>query len=116
MADLNILPALPPEYPWLAEGVALPDAPAMLHVADGQLRWRAPQSSTAQSLNDAVAFVVYRFDSDSDTVDDPTCIQAIVRGVDSWDIPEDCPPGTRFTVTALDRVNRESRPASPIKL
>ncbi|MDE6543250.1 MAG: family 10 glycosylhydrolase [Muribaculaceae bacterium] len=116
LADLNIVPALPPEYPWLAEGVSLPDAPRQLRVADGQLRWRAPQLHETASVGDPVAYVVYRFDSDGDTVDDPSCIQAIVRGADSWDIPEDCPRGTRFTVTALDRVNRESRPAAPVKL
>ncbi|MDE6344731.1 MAG: hypothetical protein K2L69_08335, partial [Muribaculaceae bacterium] len=111
-----IMPALPPDYPWLAQDMPLPQAPDMLHVAGGRLRWHAPAREKAESLSDAVAYVVYRLDSDRATIDDPEHIEAIVRDGETWDIPDDCPPGTWFTVTSLDRVNRESAPAVPIRL
>ena len=88
----------------------------MLHVADGQLRWRAPSHGRSESLDNAVTYVVYRLDSDRPAIDDPARIEAIIRGGDSWDIPDDCKPGTWFTVTSLDRVNRESEPAAPVRL
>ncbi|MDE6164262.1 MAG: family 10 glycosylhydrolase [Muribaculaceae bacterium] len=116
LADLNIMPALPPDYPWLAQDMPLPQAPDMLHVAGGRLRWHAPAREKAESLSDAVAYVVYRLDSDRATIDDPGHIEAIVRDGETWDIPDDCPPGTWFTVTSLDRVNRESAPAVPVRL
>lgn len=118
LADLNINPALPPDYPWLAENSPLPESPDMLHISGRQLRWHAPASGSRETISDPVAYVVYRLDSSGTTagIDNPANIEAIIHGENNWDIPEDYPAGTWFTVTALDRVNRESDPAVPVKI
>ena len=116
LADMNIVPALPPDYPWLADGTPLPKSPDMVHIVDRVLHWHIPDTKNTESLEDPVSFVVYRLSSGKASIDDPRRIEALIRGDNFWEIPDDCPPGTWFTVTSLDRVNRESKPAAPVKL
>lgn len=98
--------ALPPTYSWISS--ERPSAPEKVEYTAGKLRWTAPK--TSMSPDDAAKFVIYRFD-EGDPVDleNSEAIEAIV-----WDtefVPEYS--GT-YLVTALSRVNQESRPSRQI--
>ncbi|MDE6109582.1 MAG: hypothetical protein K2F72_04770, partial [Muribaculaceae bacterium] len=93
-------------YPWIASA----GAPAVKDFRlDGEtLRWTAP--APEGKVEDAVRFVVYRFDSgDSCDISDASAIVEIT--------PRDnflaAVPGY-YVVTALDRVNNESAPSLPV--
>lgn len=98
--------ALTPEYPWISR--KCPAGVKGLAHKDGKLTWRMP--SAKGSADDAVKFVVYRFDSSSDiSLDRPEAIQGI-----TWtnEFPATA-PGV-YVVTALSRVNQESLPSHKV--
>ena len=99
-------PALVPTYSWIpSEG---PKAVEGLKVAKKKIEWTA--APHRNNTDDAVRFVVYRFDDiDSIDLEDGSAIVAVQ-------------PGKSFTadrsgvyiITALDRVNNESEPSAPV--
>ncbi len=98
--------ALWPEYPWISK-----EEPAgVMNLADegGTLTWEAPQKKG--TADDAVKFVVYRFDKEADlNINDVNAIQAVTWGTE-YEVSK---PGVYY-VTSLSRVNNESAPAGPI--
>ena len=111
--------ALPPSWENLAEKRGgRPDAPRGLRVEryDGRtfLEWEA--EAPRGRADDAVRYVVYSFleGEDANDLSDPETIIAMTC-MTRIEIAADEDPasirGMRFAVTALDRLNRESRPA-----
>jgi len=105
--------AIPPAY---GDRKLSPAAPKGLRIEhkDGRyfLSWEAPGRKAAKESTDAVNYVVYEF-FPGETIDisDPQTIIALTPFT-TLELPEEGPAGgTTFLVTALDRMNRESRPA-----
>jgi uncharacterized lipoprotein YddW (UPF0748 family) len=97
--------ALVPEYPWIS--TEHPEAVTGVKLSGNKLSWHAPR--TASAINDAVRFVVYRFDNGNINLDDAS---AIVKVTNENSCTVNA-PGT-YVVTALNRVNNESQPSSPV--
>lgn len=105
-AEHHAAHALPPSYPWISsegpwpvEGLAL----------DGEtLSWTAaPPENTVE---DAVRFVVYRFDTPDVDLNDASAIVEITPRKEFLAVA----PGY-YVVTALDRVNNESAPSPVVR-
>ncbi len=111
-------PALLPAFPFI-------DDKAPKHVSklkdvwteDGLiLFWKAPQAKN--EMDKAIQFVVYRFDNkEKVNLEDPSKIVAITRNA-YYKLPyENGKTKYRYVVTALDRLNNESKPkAKKVKL
>ena len=101
-------PAIVPAYPWIS---ANRPAPAKsLRFSGGRLVWTAP--AVSYSADDAVEFVVYRFEP-GETVDisRADAIQGVTRQPE-WPVSV----SGVYVVTSLSRVNQESEPTSPLKV
>ena len=114
--------ALTPEYPWLAEGMNLPEVavPSNLTLTDGVLSWEYADNSSDDDprISDVNGAVIYSLDSDKigSQLDDPANIVAVVRGDANFcEIAGKVKPGTWLAVTCLDRINRESQPSKPFR-
>lgn len=95
--------ALVPSYPWIS--TTAPSPVSGLRVYGQTLSWEAPaQNNTA---DDAVKFVVYRFDSLADV--DTNKGEAIVAVTPATRF-EATTPGV-YVITSLSRVNNESAPS-----
>lgn len=112
--------ALTPEYPWLdssSKGCRL-DSPRKLSVDDGVLSWEIPRVNRGEnSTSQYGGAVIYRMDEAFGETDvlNPENIVAVVKGNDNfWIIDESIEPGTWLFVTALDKINRESKPSVPV--
>ena len=93
--ELHKSVAIVPEYTWLSSGI---------------LRWDVPKAS--RSVNDAVRFVVYRFDTDKKVnLDDASAIVAVTNSREL----KVATPGV-YIVTALNRVNIESEPSAKVRV
>ena len=106
MIDFQATVALVPEYPWISDR-----KPAQLGNVEydgNKIVWDKPV--TKNSPDDAVKFVVYHFEEDEKIdVNNSEAIECI-----TWEnefAPEY--PGV-YVVTALSRVNQESRPSVPV--
>ena len=102
-------PALMPEMPWVDDDA--PRKPRKVKVMDIEgtkvLFWAAPKAK--KWYDEAVKYVVYRFDKGEDlNIDDPTKIVAITSDT-HCELPVQ-PHKTRavYVVTALDRMQNES--------
>lgn len=103
--DLQSTIALVPEYPWIKNH--RPRSPKSVKMRDGRLSWRP--SKIKGKTNDVVRYVIYRFDSKDDAdFDNAGAIVAITP--DTSYLPT-C-DGVYY-VTALNRVNNESKPSKP---
>lgn len=106
MIDFQATVALPPTYPWISD--KKPSSVKNLHISGVDLIWDKPE--TAGTADDAVKFVVYRFEEgDEINLENPEAIECV-----TWDntfSPEY--PGV-YIVTSLSRVNQESRPSKPV--
>jgi uncharacterized lipoprotein YddW (UPF0748 family) len=103
---LHGTPALVPPYPWLSHKA--PSGVRNLHHDRGTLRWSAP--APKGKADDAVRFVVYRFDSAREAdISRADAIAGVTSGA-HFDVPG---PGA-YVVTALSRVNNESKPSEII--
>lgn len=72
------------------------------------LSWEAPKRSSSESESEVVRYAVYEFfPGEPQDTDDP---QTIVALTPFTRVKVDPEPGVTFAVTALDRMNRESRP------
>ncbi|MDE6927515.1 MAG: hypothetical protein K2P06_02185, partial [Muribaculaceae bacterium] len=106
--ELDKSGAIVPEYTWLCADK--PSAPASVRVSSGILRWDVPKAS--HSVNDAVRFVVYRFDTDKKVnLDDASAIVAVTNSREL----KVAIPGV-YIVTALNRVNIESEPSAKVRV
>ncbi|MDE6486475.1 MAG: family 10 glycosylhydrolase [Muribaculaceae bacterium] len=99
--------ALVPSYPWIAsEG---PWPVAGVSASGRRIVWSAAEPAGA--VEDAVRFVVYRFDSpDAVDLNDASAIVAVTPRREY----EAVAPGW-YVVTALDRANNESAPSDPVR-
>lgn len=96
--------ALVPAYPALSS--VKPEAPGKLSASKGVLTWKAP--SKHGKAEDAVRFVVYRFDSDDEPdIDRSEAIVAVTDG----NTFKATKPGL-YMVTSLSRTNIESDPVA----
>ncbi len=106
--ELHKSVAIVPAYTWLCTD--MPSVPASVRVSSGILRWDAPK--VTRSVNDAVRFVVYRFDSDKKVnLDDASAIVAVTNSREL----KVATPGV-YMVTALNRVNVESEPSAKVRV
>ncbi len=106
--ELHKSVAIVPEYTWLCADK--PSAPASVRVSSGILRWDVPKAS--RSVNDAVRFVVYRFDTDKKVnLDDASAIVAVTNSREL----KIATPGV-YIVTALNRVNIESESSAKVRV
>ena len=104
--DLQSTIALVPSYPWIS--TKTPDVPAKLKARDGKLTWSA--DAPKADVNDAVRFVVYRFENG--TTPDFENAEAIVAITPDHSFTI-AGPGDYY-VTALNRVNNESKPSDKV--
>ena len=104
--DLQSTIALVPSYPWISSKT--PDVPAKLKARDGKLTWSA--DAPKADVNDAVRFVVYRFENG--TTPDFENAEAIVAITPDHSFTI-AGPGDYY-VTALNRVNNESKPSDKV--
>ena len=106
--DLQATVAVPPAYSWISQ--KRPASVKGLSHKDGKLTWDAPHIK--KSPDDAVKFVVYRFEpGDEIDLENSEAIEGV-----TWRnefTAED--PGI-YVVTALSRVNQESEPSKTIKV
>ena len=94
--------ALSPAYPWIS--TTAPAPVSNLKCDKGQLSWEAPAGKG--SADDAVKFVVYRFDNDQEIdLDNSEAICAV-----TWSKTFNADKKGKYVVTALSRVNQESEP------
>ena len=106
MIDFQSTVAIPPAYPWISD--KRPDAVRNFKRHSDSLSWDAPR--TAGKADDVVKYVVYRFEEDDEIdLENTEAIEAITWKP-SFDIEY---PGV-YVVTALSRVNQESKPSKPI--
>lgn len=105
-AEYQSTPALVPAYTWISD--EQPAAPQNVSITGDMIRWDAPVA--AGKTNDAVKFVVYRFDSDNNLdLDNAENIVDITYSNEYK--PQK--PGL-YVVTSLNRVNNESQPGKPV--
>lgn len=104
--DLQSTRALVPSYPWISK--AVPATPANVKAKDGKLSWTA--EAPKAMVNDAVRFVVYRFDNGTKPDFENAAAIVTVTPEASFDITL---PGDYY-VTALNRVNTESKPSAKV--
>ncbi len=96
--------ALTPAFPNLSD--VAPAQPADLKVADGLLSWSVP--AAAGKAEDAVRFVVYRFDADAEPDTDDSSSIVAVTNRPSFRAKG---PGL-YLITSLSRTNIESEPSA----
>lgn len=107
--------ALPPAFDAEKD---VPQPPKHIRISrDGDktyLEWDVPKQNSKQKATDPVKYVVYEFfEGDSHDFDDPQaiiCITPYHRVL----LPDDG-DGNTYSVTAVDRLNRESTPVSTIR-
>ncbi|MDE6534122.1 MAG: family 10 glycosylhydrolase [Muribaculaceae bacterium] len=108
--------ALPPAYgdrdvrPSSVKGLQLSEENGKLF-----LTWHASQQKRGQQETDAVKYVVYQFfPGEAHNLEDSQAIVALTPYVRVLvgDADDDSLVGSTFMVTALDRMNRESKPTS----
>lgn len=104
--SLQATVALVPAYHRIASRG--PAAVSGLRLDGGRLRWHAPM--TEGVTEDAVRFVVYRFDNRRTDIADASAIVAVTPQLEI----EVTRPGY-YVVTALDRANNESEPSRPLR-
>ena len=103
MIDCQATIALSPTYPWISD--KQPDATKNFRISDSLLIWDKPQ--TNDSADDAVKFVVYRFDEDEPVdLNNSEAIECI-----TWETSYKPEFSGVYVVTALSRVNQESAPS-----
>lgn len=99
-------PALVPPYGWIASQG--PQAVDRVKVSKKKIEWTAPELNGC--TEDAVRFVVYRFDGIEDIdIDNAEAIVAVQP-----DKSYTAARGGVYVITALDRVNNESEPSVPV--
>ncbi len=104
--------ALVPPYTWI-DSIA-PDEVDDLQFDNGALTWRAPE--TTDAMQQAKAFVVYRFGNhDKIDLDESEAIQAVVY-TNRYEVPTDVRGKYKYVVTVLDRANNESEKGKSIKV
>lgn len=104
--DLQATIALPPVYPWIS--TASPAAPKSARLNGKKIVWDAPARKGV--ADDAVKFVVYRFEPDEDIdLENTEAIDGITWN--NWWPAND--KGV-YVITSLSRVNQESKPTAPI--
>lgn len=96
--------ALVPAYPWISSRT--PEPVNALRVYGQTLSWEAPEQHN--SADDAVKFVVYRFDRLADVDTSRGDAIVAVTPANRFDATQ---PGV-YVVTSLSRVNNESAPSS----
>ncbi len=100
--------ALVPAYPWISN--KRPEKVIGLKYSGKKLKWGAPVAKG--SADDVVKFVVYRFNpGQSVDIGNPEAIEA-VTWKNEFNISR---PGI-YVVTALSRVNQESKPSKSIRV
>ena len=106
--DFQATVALVPTYPWISKN--RPNEVKNLAFSGTKLTWEAEKP--ANSPDDAVKFVVYRFDDD-DIIDleNSEAIECV-----TWSNSFEPEYDGIYVVTALSRVNQESFPSEPIKV
>lgn len=106
MIEYQATVAVMPQY--RREGATIPEAVADFRFDKGVLRWSP--AKPRNTVDDATKFVVYRFEPDEAVdLENSEAIEAVL--FTSAFKPEY--PG-KYVVTALSRVNRESKPSKPI--
>lgn len=104
--------AIVPAYTWIDS--ICPDEAESLRRIDNRLVWKAP--ITDDPLQQAQAFVVYRFPADSrPDLNTAVAIQCVTRET-SYNLPTDETGSYVYVVTVLDRVNNESPNGAAIKI
>ncbi len=104
--DLQATVAVPPAYPWIS--AKRPDAIKELKLKNGKLRWNA--TAIKNTADDAVKFVVYRFEPDDEIdLDNSEAVEAV-----TWNTEYDIDYPGIYIVTSLSRVNQESAPSKSI--
>ncbi len=101
-------PALAPLMPWIDRKAPKKiRRPAIIATGDGPtLMWTAPKAK--KPLDEAVQYAVYRFrKGEKIDLDDVTRLVAITRNT-FYNLPGDA-PGHVYVVTALDRMQNESK-------
>lgn len=101
--------ALPPAYG--NRSVAPHAVESLKLTGSGQkaiLEWKAPARGHKASEHDVVKYVVYEFcEGDAQDIEDPQAIIAVTPETRLEVVPQ---RGITYAVTALDRMNRESKP------
>ncbi len=100
--------ALVPAYPWISTDK--PAAVSSLKASGKKLTWNAPLPRGKGKTNDAYRFVIYRLANTSDDLSKATVVA--VTPEHEYSVKK----AGRYVVTALNRVNNESSPSSPIKV
>lgn len=107
--------ALVPSYPWLDDKLPGEVRQLKAECGDGEvaLRWKAP--NTHDKMQQARAFVVYRFDRDEDIdLDNAAAIRAVTY--EPQYIEAVAKGRYTYVVTVLDRANNESPEGAKIKV
>ena len=111
MAEYHRYPALPPVFGFIDnEPPRKVRKVKTVWTEDGYLLfWTAPKYRN--EMERAVQYVVYRFDKDEEVdIDDPSHIVAVTSNT-YYKLPyEDGKTKFRYVVTALDRLQNESKP------
>jgi uncharacterized lipoprotein YddW (UPF0748 family) len=104
--------ALVPNYPWISD--KKPATVKNIKIKHGKLTWN--KFIVSGRITDITKFVVYQF-SKNDEIDisNPKYIVAITYS-NSYDLDDNLPAGTKFVVTALDRVNNESDASNAVTI
>ena len=104
--DLQATIALVPEYPWIS--TETPKAVDNVRLTDNRIAWKTPK--TSGKTNDAVKFVIYRFDkgSDPDFSDAAAIVDVTYKPEYVLTAAGD------YYITALNRVNNESAPSAKV--
>lgn len=97
--------ALVPSYPWI-DNVA-PDEVSELKVKGRMISWKAP--ATDYVMQQARAYVVYRFDKNERTNLTDAASIVCVTYTPEYQIPDDVEGSYHYVVTVLDRANNESK-------
>lgn len=97
--------ALVPSYPWI-DNVA-PDEVSELKVKGRMISWKAP--ATDDMMQQARAYVVYRFDKNESTDLTDAASIVCVTYTPEYQIPDDVEGSYHYVVTVLDRANNESK-------
>lgn len=104
--DLQSTIALVPEYPWISNN--RPKSVVNAKYTKGEISWEvAPAKNSA---DDAVKYVVYRFDKDvKPDFKNPAAIEAV-----TWQNNYKPTTSGDYYITALSRVNNESLPSAKL--
>lgn len=104
--DLQSTVALVPTYPWISDKT--PAAPSQFTANGRKLSWSVPAAQ--DTSDDAVKFVVYRFDNDAEIdLYAADAIEAV-----TWQPSFEATKPGKYIVTSLSRVNQESAPTTAV--